>query len=221
MIAYFTQHSWRYIFRLSCVSLVVFSFSSCIEHEVIPAPIPKADLSCHFSGTVNNTFVELTENVQGYKLNPSKSTLLNPSPQLSSVKYYADMSSLENAISVRVGLGSISWDDAGSAGVPPLNVFNSFFTTNTTPAYSDGSVAGFEISYRDGSGGIWVSKQNSVNPHTVTFSAINQESDANGDYSKFICEFNCYVYRINPQTSLLDSMRIQNGRLEGWFDRTN
>lgn len=219
MITYFTQNTWRILLRLSCFSLVLSILNSCIEHEVIPAPIPKADLSCHFSGTVNGTFIELTENVQGYKMSPSKSTLLNPSPQLSSVKYYSEMNSLENAISVRVGLGSISWDDAGNAGVPPLNSFNSFFTTNTTPAYSDGCSAGFEISYRDASGGIWVSKQNSVNAQNVTFSAINQESDSNGDYSKFICEFNCYVYRINPQTSALDSLRIQNGILKGWFDR--
>ncbi|MEY3238052.1 MAG: hypothetical protein RI883_2153, partial [Bacteroidota bacterium] len=45
---------------------LVFGLSSCIEHEVIPAPVPMVDLSCHFNGVVNGSNLELTENVLGY-----------------------------------------------------------------------------------------------------------------------------------------------------------
>ena len=41
-------------------------FSSCIEHEVIPAPVNTVDLNAAFIGFVNGTQVEFTQNVNGY-----------------------------------------------------------------------------------------------------------------------------------------------------------
>jgi hypothetical protein len=191
---------------------------SCIKHEVIPAPIPKVDLTCHFQGTINGTDVELTENVLGYYLNNSKAKILLPAPNLSSAVYYAEMLSTQTPVSVKVGIGSVMWD-ASTATEPTLALFNTFHTTNTTPVYSNAAAAGFEVTFKDGTGTAWTTSQSSTNFQDVTFSAITQESDSQGDYSKFTCNFNCYVYHTDPITLQLDSIRIQNAQFKGWFKR--
>ncbi len=193
-------------------------FSSCIKHEVIPAPEPKVDLYAHFAGDINGTPVEFTENVLGYANHTSKAKILLPSPSLSSAVYYSEMKSAETLVSIKVGLGSVMWD-ASTTSDPTLSLFNSFHLNNTTPVYSNNATSGFEVTYRDAANKIWTSKENSVNPQSVTFSALLQESDASGDYSKFTCNFSCYVYRTDPVTLLEDSVRIQSAVFKGWFQR--
>jgi hypothetical protein len=205
-------------FTIAAFVALTVGLSSCIEHEVIPAPVPMVDLSCHFQGTINGTDVELTENVLGYKCTTSKAKILLPPPSLSSAVYYSEILSAQTPISVKVGLGSVMWD-MSTANDPTLALFNGFHLLNTTPVFSNGAAAGFEVTYKDLSGTSWVSKQNSTNFQDVTFSAITQESDTAGDYSKFTCNFDCYVYHTNPTTLVLDSLRIQAATFKGWFKR--
>lgn len=203
------------------IALILFSgltLGSCIEHEIIPAPEPVVDLECHFQGFVNGTDVELTQNVNGYDCNPSKEKIILPAPQFSSAVYYSQMSSGTSPVFVKIGLGSVLWD-ASTVSDPTLSLFNNFFLNNLTPAYSNNAISGFEVEYRDPAGKVWASHDNSVNAQNVTFSAIKQESDSNGDYSMFSCSFNCYVYNQDAVTLLWDSLHIQNAVYEGWFKR--
>ena len=80
-------------------------------------------------------------------------------------------------------------------------------------------MSGIEVSYRDAAGRTWVSHDNSVNAQNASFTGISQESDETGDYSKFTCNFNCYVYYQDPGTMLWDSIQIQNAAFKGWFKR--
>jgi hypothetical protein len=197
---------------------LVFGVSSCIKHEVIPAPVPMVDLSCHFIGTVNGTTVELTENVLGYYCTTSKAKVLLPSPSLSSASYFSQMLSSSTPVSVKIALGSVMWD-AASAIDPDVAAFNAFHGSNLTPNFSTLGATGFEFSYRDGTGVTWTSKSNSVNFQDVTFSSIVQESDTSGDYSKFKCNFECYVYHTDAVTLVLDSIHVQGAQYEAWFKR--
>ena len=197
---------------------LLFTLESCIEHEVIPAPVPMVDLSCNFLGTINGTTLELTENVAGYIGTSTKNLNILPPPATSSAAYNFEMSSSSSMNSIKVVLGSVLWNSSVS-GSPDLATFNSFHASNTSPAFSTSGTSGFEVSYRDGNGIIWTSKQNSPNPQNAIFSGIIQESDTLGDYSKFTCNFNCYVYHQNAVTLLWDSLYIQNGILKGWFER--
>jgi len=192
--------------------------SSCIDHEVIPAPVPMVELNCHFQGTINGTNVEFTENVLGYYCNAEKAKILLPPPNYSSAVYYSEILSAQTPVSVKVGLGSVMWD-ASTTSDPTLTLFNNFHMNNTLPVFSNNGTTGFEVTYRDGLGKIWVSEETSVNYQDVIFSNIVQESDSSGDYSKFVCNFDCYVYRTNDVTLLLDSLRIQAAEFEGWFKR--
>ena len=204
-------------YKLGLLSLfaLMFSLEACIEHEVIPAPVPKVELACNFSGIIKSTPLELTENVSGYTGKPDKALQLVSAPAVSSAIYIFEMYSATSMQSIKIKLGSVLWNGSVSA-IPDLTSFNSFYKTNIAPPYSDGAGNGFEVSYRDGNGVTWVSKQNSLNAQNVAFSGINQESDAFGDYSKFVCKFNCYVYAQNGQK---DSIQITNGVLKGWFKR--
>ena len=203
---------------IAATMTVVFGMSSCIEHEVIPAPVPMVDLSCHFIGSINGTNVELTENVLGYYCNTSKAKILLPSPSLSSASYFSEMLSSSTPVSIKIALGSVMWD-ASTAIDPDVSAFNAFHSSNLTPNFSTTGTAGFEFSYRDGTGVTWTSKSNSVNFQDVTFSNIAQESDTSGDYSKFKCNFECYVYHMDAITLLWDSIHVQAAEYEAWFKR--
>jgi hypothetical protein len=206
--------------------VLVFALGSlfltgCPKHEIIPAPEPRVDLTANFIGNINGTDVELTENVNGYYLEATKTKIILPSPNPSSAVYYADMKSGQTMVSVKIGLGSIFFD-ASISSDPTLSLFNSFFTaaSSVTPSYSASSVAGFEVIYRDGTGAVWTSDPTS-SPQNVVFSNIVQESDATGDYSKFVCTFDCIVYRtvVVGTVSTTYSLPIQNATFKGWFKR--
>lgn len=207
------------------IGLIAFVLTSCIEHEVIPPPEPKVDLYAHFYGEINGAQVELTENVLGYVHSTSKAKILLPPPSFSSAVYYAEIHSSQVMTAVKLGMGSVNWDASISAE-PSLNAFNGFFLANLNPAYSNDGTNGFEVTYRDGTGREWKSKETSVNFMDVEFTGVEQESDNSGDYSKFICNFECYAYSLNPDSLALpipvlwlDSIRIQNAIYEGWFQR--
>jgi hypothetical protein len=195
-------------------SVILFS---CIKHEVIPAPERKATLKAYFSGNINNSSSEFTENVNGYYGAATQSKIVLPSGQTSSVIYLFEMKSStagQNA-KIQVGLGSLTWDQANSTG-PDLTTFNNFFNSHSNPNYSNNGTSGFYVSYTDNAGVIWSSRANSIHPKSVNFSSISQESDPNGDYSKFTCTFSCYVY---SNEAIPDSMSISNAQVKGWFQR--
>jgi len=207
------------------VYLLVFGsvfLAGCPKHEIIPAPKPKVELEGHFIGNVNGSNVEYTQDVSGFTMEASGVKLILPPPQLSRAVYTAEMKTSENLISVKIGLGSVQWDGFTSSS-PTSSQFNSFFTdaANLTPTYSTAASAGFEVTYRDGSGNIWTSDQ--TDPGTVTFSNISQESDGTGDYSKFVCSFSCTVHRMqinpSPQPPTPLSLTISNAVFTGWFKR--
>jgi hypothetical protein len=205
-------------FKVAALFSAGLLLGSCIEHEVIPAPIPTVDLKCSFVGTINGTEVELTQNVQGYNCLTDKTKYLVSSPQLSSAVYFSEMSSAQSLLSVKIGMGSVMWD-AATVGDPTLSIFNGFFQSELTPNYSEGSADGIAIQYRDSNGKIWLSNENSLNFQNAVFSNVKQESDSNGDYSMYTLNFECYVYHYDISLDELDSLRIQNAVLKAWFKR--
>jgi len=209
------------IFSLSLSLLIVlFSVSSCIDHEIVPPPINTVNLDGSFTGYVNGTQVEFTQNVNSYLGNTSSESFVQPSPLPSRRVYMFEMASPSNPVSIRIKLGALNWDLAANSE-PSLTMFNDFNTNASlaAPSYSNGAIAGFEVAYTDNTSRIWLSKQNNPVPQAVAFTNIKQQSDGTGDYSFFECNFSCYVYSLNPQTSLIDSLPIQNGKYRGWFKR--
>ncbi len=229
-----------FLFGLIGVGLTV---GSCIEHEVIPPPEPLVDLKCSFEGTIGGAFIEYTENVDGYVGYPSIAKQTQSG--ITNAQYLFAMTSQEQIPYVQIALGSLSWNDPTGTETPALSLFNSFFQTNDAPDYSSAALNGFEASYRDQYGDIWRSYTPGSEPipesgtptSTIEVSfvpgSIVQESDKNGDYSKFICLFTCPVYHVysvvdlsvNPQTNpptMRDSvsvLNIEDAIYTGYFKR--
>ena len=210
------------------IALVGFGFvlASCIKHEVIPPPTPTADLEGHFEGTINNTYTEFTENVLGYENSSYKVKVIQPPGGNSTAVYYAEMQSPQQVQSIAIGLGSINFD-SGVAADPPLALFEPFFPANDSPNYSNDGASGFEVVYQDATNRQWKSNQSSnFLGATSDFTGIELESDATGDYSKFICTFDCYMYSLNPDSlaqmppvAHVDSFLIEDAIYTGWFKR--
>jgi len=217
------------ILTLGIISLIL---TSCNKHEIIPAPTPSVELKCSFQGTVGGAFVEYTENVDNYSCFPSiaKQTLNG----VTDAQYLFSLQSTSQLPKVQIALGSLTWSDPTGTQTPALSLFNNFFLANDIPPYSDGALAGFEVTYRDAYNLTWKSSDTSTFVQDVIFDANStiQESDASGDYSKFVCDFNCPVYHTYsvvdisvPQTTpptMRDSVAfilIENAQYKGYFKR--
>jgi hypothetical protein len=200
------------------LGITLFLLNSCIEHEVIPPPIPQVELDCYFDGLVGGVPLTLTQNVGGVTGSAAKAQNLMPPPTFSSERYFFTMSSSQTPRSITVGLGSVYWDGAVETQ-PTVSQFNNFHKNTLTPNFSNGALAGLEVKYTDVLGNEWVSDEASTNFQDVTFSNVKQEADASGEYSLFHCTFDCYVYYTDPVTSAVDSMRVQGTDFQGWFKR--
>ena len=197
------------------LGLTAIVLNSCIEHEVIPPPSSMVDLSSNFYGEIDGTQVVLTENVLGYTNNANKAKNILPPPDASMARYFSEMSSTESMMKIKVGLGSLDLD-ASLLSDPSLNAFNEFFTSTNLPAYSNDALTGFEVTFTDAFGTEWKSDENRmISFMDAEFTEITQESDSDGDYSQFICNFKCYAYNFD----FSDSVKIENGVYQGWFKR--
>jgi len=206
--------------------LAIIALSGCIKHEIIPSPEPKVELICHFKGKINATDRELTQNVSGYFLETSKSKYVPAGNLPAEAIYYSEIKSGESLLAVKLNLGTVKWDQNVSVD-PTVAIFNGFMTGNAQPAYKIGADEGFEVSYRDAQGNIWLSKDDAAN--TIEFTNIVQESDKTGDYSKFVAKFDAKVYHtfmnintsVQPHDTTYDeqSIDIVEGVFKGWFKR--
>ncbi|MEJ6505159.1 MAG: hypothetical protein QNK70_02800 [Crocinitomicaceae bacterium] len=206
-------------------TLKIFSFftaitilmSSCIDHEVIPAPVNTVDLNSAFIGFVNGTQVEFTQNVLGYGAQSVNTEDINPAPAPSKMTYGTKIKSIYNPQAIRLKFGTLDWD-VSQNNYPTVSMFNDWLNTesNTPVLFSDQGLDGIEIEYIDNNGISWVTRQSDPG-QSGTFTINAQESDNTGDYSLFECTFNCLVWRINPQTNLDESVNIQNGKITSWF----
>jgi len=205
--------------------------SSCIKHEIIPAPEPEVDLSAHFEGLIGGSFIEYTENVDGYY---GLSELATQSASgVSNAQYSFSTISPSELTSIKIGMGSLTWNDASGATAPALTLFNNFFLSNDIPAYSNLAVAGFEVTFRDASGLEWKSDEASPIQNVVIDPlSIIQESDASGDYSKFNMTFDCPIYHIYSVVDIsvpvqipaamkdsVATIQIDQASYKGWFQR--
>jgi hypothetical protein len=193
----------------------------CVKPEIIPAPTQKVDLTAYLKGIINGTNIKWVQNVDDYNCYPTiTKTTVQGTGQSSKAVYYAEMKSESVKGSLKIGLGSVLWDYNLTEN-PTMKLFSDFMNLNTKPKYSPNSRFGFEVQYKDKFGNVWLS-DTLTKGNSVQFIGVKQESDVNYDYSKFICRFNCKVYRSylnDKKDTILDSILMQNVEFKGWFTR--
>lgn len=221
------------LFTVAVLGLAAFS---CKQHEIIPAPEQKVNLKFHFQGTMRGTFVEYTQNVDGFDLEANKTKTIIPNA-FSRATYYSYIKSSTKGIGIKLLIGEALWDGSESDN-PDVNVFTDLFKNNVQPTFSPGgaevvilgaSKAGFDVEYKDINGNIWKGDPNATN--TLEFTYLKQESDKSGDYMNYIAKMNVTVKRSwwdyvydefgtkTDSTQQIDSFLIKDGIMQGWFKR--
>ena len=206
---------------------ITFNFSSCIKHEVVPAPISSVDLNASLTGYVNGTQVEFNQNVEGYKGYADKDSYIYASPVLSKLIYSSTIRSNYSLQELTLSFGSLSWD-ASANTEPTLTMFNDFHSANSgifipfkdysTLVNSSPAAIGVEVEYTDKEGIVWKSKESDPG-QTAKFTILKQASDNTGDYSMFECTFSCLVWTYDVQLATDISIPITNAKFIGWFRR--
>ena len=219
------------------IALLGATLSSCIEHEIIPAPEPTVTLKSDFQGMIGGAYIEYTENVNGYYSAPSIAK--QTSVGVTNAQYLSTMMSQSEASYMQVGIGSLSWSDPTGTSVPALTSFNQFFNQDapatSAPNYSNNALTGFQVVYRDSYGDDWKSDEvnSTVQDIDFVYESISQESDNSGDYSTFTCNFSTEVFHtysvvditVSPQTTpptMVDSLAslfITDAQYKGFFKR--
>ena len=215
----------KYFIALFILSAVALNMTSCIKHEIIPAPVNTVDLNASFIGYVNGTQVEFTQNVNGYKGYADKDAYIYASPVLSKVIYSSTIKSVYSSQAIEVNLGALDWDAAANSE-PTLTMFNDFHSSNSGIAlpfkdYStlvNNSIDGIEVEYTDKNGVLWKSKETDPN-QSATFTVIKQASDNTGDYSLFECTFSCKVWTYDVQLAQDISININNAVVRAWYKK--
>ena len=193
----------------------------CVKPEIIPAPTQKVELTTYFKADINGTNVKWVQDGDDYNCYPTitKKTLQGTGVP-SEAKYYAQIKSSSRIPTIKIGIGSVYWNFDVSEN-PTMKLFSEFMNLNTKPKYSKDAKFGFEVEYKDKDGNTWLSDSLTLG-NSVQFIGVKQESDVTNDYSKFVCRFNCSVYRSylnEKKDTIIEEIEIKNAEFKGWFTR--
>lgn len=209
----------KYLIKsLAALALVGMVFS-CNKREIIPAPERKVELKNHFYGKINGSEIELTQNVNGFSGSSGVDLIINSSTMDSAV-YHSVFESTQTLQSISVGHGCIVFDWNASER-PTLSNFENFYTAviNQTPTFLTNGFGGFTFTYKDGTGKLWRSGVLG----SVTYTSMEIESDATGDYAKFRVMFDTQISRTYFDPVLLidvtDYMTVTDAVYTGWYKR--
>ncbi len=205
----------KYLAGLAIVLGTCMISSSCIKHEVVPAPTPKVDLPASFSALLDGNNYELINDVDGYFCKPDQAQEIYPSPQPSTVTYYSSIMSKEKLEFVKIEVGQLNFN-AGSSTLPTLESFKTYFEGLTTVNYSTDAIDGVQIIYGDANGGLWYSDENMPN-QSFEFTSVRQESDEDGDYMIFTANFSASL--VDDIGNPTDTIQFDNAVFKGYFKR--
>lgn len=190
--------------------------ASCIKHEVIPAPEPRVDLPANFTAKINGAGYELIKDVDGVHCVATQALEILPSPQPSNVIYFSSIESSQKLDLVKVSLGKLNFNPNENTK-PSVAEFKTFFELNQNPSFQIGGEGGVEIVYRDASGNVWMSMEDSGMPQSFVITSLSQESDELGDYMLFTAQFSVTLYDdIEDPT---DAILIEDAIYKGYFKR--
>jgi len=188
------------------------SITSCNDqHEVIPPPLPVAELECSCKGTVDGVFKEYTDSCRY----DNEKTI--SSSGLSFASYTTEIKNTALTEGFEIEIKEIQWLDGGN-NLPTTAEWEDYFLGNMSPEYyvdDNLSHNGVTIKYIDAFGTLWISDTVS-GCSSIDFSFIKMEldSDATGNYMKFKGIFNCPL-----RNALGDTICVENGVVKTSFKR--
>jgi len=188
------------------VGLGLLSLNACIDHEVIPPPLPLVDLNCDCSASINDSLVSYSDSCH------YSSEKVIVSGGVSKAQYQTQIEDVDVVGGLELEVRSINWIDDGSNN-PSLGEFKTFFIDNPTPGFSGGiNHNGVVIRWTDPNGNVWISDTTSAEPVCIqnfVFNTLIQESDTLGDWMQFDADVSCKL--INSDYGVVDSVKCLTG----------
>jgi hypothetical protein len=205
------------IFTLLGTALLLGSVACNNRHEVVPAPLPEADLECSCKATIDGVEYEYIDTCT-YDNNKNISTSSN-----STARYSAKVNALPGAnlsSGFELEMRTISWVDDGS-NLPATEEWKDYFRNNLDPNYYiDDALSpnGVTVTWIDPQGGVWKSDTVSTECPAIDFlfTAMEHDSDDVYNYMKFRAVFNGPLIK---QGGTPDTVCVQNGVMKTAFRR--
>lgn len=186
---------------------------SCVDHQVIPPPLPLVDLNCECEALINDSLVSYSDTC----LYDAQKVISTSGP--STARYFTRVQEETMTEGLELEMRKVEWTDDGS-NTPPLTVWQTFFQSNTEPVYSTNvDDIGVVVRWTDPNGKVWVSDTMTTNNSCLQafeFQSFVQESDTTGDYMQFKAIFNGVL--LNSDYGVTDSAKcIENAVVRSAF----
>jgi hypothetical protein len=192
--------------------LGALTFSSCIEHVVIPPPVPVVELDGSFLADTFGTQISYVNGVNGFYLSASNFRQILTPPMQSNAKYFSTIQSTNLVDMFKVSIGKVNWISTDGT-FPPVPQWRIYFESLTNVPFSENAENGVELEWRDSNNEVWKTSETSPNPQSFNFIEVSQESDEDGDYLKYKAVFTATFY--SPDG--LESRTLNNGYIVGYF----
>jgi len=198
------------LFTLLGTGLFLSIMSCNNQHEVIPPPLPVADLDCSCKATVDGVLKEYSDSCRY----DNEKTIAS---SLSHATYIAKVTNAALTEGFEIEMGDIQWNDFGN-NLPTTAEWENYFLENMSPEYyvdDNLSYDGIRIRYTDEFGTEWTNDTVS-GCSSIDFSFVEMEldSDATGNYMKFKGIFNCPL-----RNAIGDTICVENGIVKTSFKR--
>ncbi len=161
--------------------LGIIGMVSCVEHQVIPPPLPMVDLNCECEAKINDSIVAYSDTCTFQ----SQKVISTSSP--SEARYFTSIQEETMTQGLELEMRKVTWNDDGSNN-PPLTVWETFFNANMEPLYSTNlSEMGVVVRWTDPNLKVWTSESMAVGTclQNFQYESFVLESDTTGDYMQF------------------------------------
>lgn len=170
------------------------ALTSCVKHEVIPAPtppVPTVEFDCLFTGEVDGVSKSITDGVNGFACNQNK-VIATVTGQPTTGVWYSEIAHPSSAEKVRLSHGQMSWPEGQN--LPSTYDWRQFYLNNPSPVIADDAIGGVEFSYTDNTGTEFTTQDTSVYNSTINYTFLEADSASNGLFVKFTATINCKLY---------------------------
>jgi len=199
------------LFNFFGTGLLLATISCNDQHEVIPPPLPVAELECSCKATIDGVLKEYSDSC---KFDNQKTI---PSTGLSSASYSTEIKNAALTEGFEIEMKEIQWLDVGN-NLPTTDEWEAYFQSNMDPEYyvdDNLSIHGVTIKYVDAFGTLWMSDTISAcSSVDILYTQMELDSDLTGNYMKFKAVFNCPMRNASG-----DTICVENGVIKTSFKR--
>lgn len=199
------------LFTLLGTGLLLIVTSCDNQHEIVPPPLPVAELECSCKANIEGVLKEYSDSCKYGNVKTISSSGLSYASYNTEVKNSALTEGFE------IEMKEIQWLDGGN-NLPTTEEWEAYFLGNMDPNYyvdDNLSHNGITIKYVDEFGVLWINDTVSgCSSIDFVYTEMELDSDLTGNYMKFKGMFNCPL-----RNALGDTICIENGIIETSFKR--